>query len=173
VDTKVDAAIEEAAARLPEGPARTELLGSRGQAAVANARLAWASSRRVFDSPRFATLSGRGARVQRPLWASTSTKNPAYRDTLYVDELIGPDTVNTMPPATLQAFNRHGRVERTLDRGLEHAHALFRRLPELGVPVGSLIDQLEEEGVRAFARSYDGLLETLEARRQALAGRGR
>ena len=122
---------------------------------------------------RFAALAPLGARAQRPLWASTSTKNKAYPDTLYVDELIGPDTVNTMPPATLAAFNDHGRVERSIDRDLAGARALFERLPDLGVPIHERIGELEAEGVAAFVRSYDAVLKTLEARRLALAGRAR
>lgn len=174
VDNKVDAAIEKALAALPAGAGgRAELESFRGRAAVANARLAYAAFREACDSPRFAALRARGAQVQRPLWASTSTKNPAYPDTLYVDELIGADTVNTMPPQTLTAFNHHGRVELTIERDLDGARALFARLPALGVPVDALIEQLEPEGVAAFAKSYDALLATLETRRREVAaGRG-
>jgi transaldolase len=174
VDSKVDKAIEAAAAALAgSDPRRAELLGLRGRAAIANAKLAYAEFREVFGGARFAALRARGAHLQRPLWASTSTKNPAYPDTLYVDELIGADTVNTMPPQTLAAFNDHGTVAVTIDRDLEGARAVFRRLPALGVPVEALIDELEAEGVQAFVRSYDALLETLESRRQALAARSR
>jgi len=170
VDNKVDAAIEKALAALPPGTAgRTELESSRGRAAIANARLAYAAFQEVCGSPRFAALRARGAQVQRPLWASTSTKNPAYPDTLYVDELIGPDTVNTMPPQTLAAFNDHGRLEVTIERDLDAARALFARLPALGVPIETLIAQLEPEGVAAFAKSYEALLATLETRRREVA----
>ena len=163
-----------AVATLPAGdPRRAELEQARGLAAVANARLAYARFRQVFDGARFTALKARGARLQRPLWASTSTKNPAYRDTLYVDDLIGADTVNTMPPQTLAAFNDHGTVRVTIGDDLEAARALFRRLPALGIPLESLIGELEQEGVVAFAKSYDALLETLESRRQSLAGRAR
>ena len=172
VDTKVDAAIEAAIAARPDSsPERGELAGLRGQAAVANARLAYERFRAVFEGPRFAKLKERGANVQRPLWASTSTKNPAYPDTLYVDELIGPDSVNTMPLATLTAYNDHGSLELRIGRDLDRAHALFQRLPELSVPIDALIAQLEPEGVAAFAKSYESLLETLEQRRAVLAGR--
>ena len=172
VDSKVDAAIEQRLAALPAGSAeRSELEQSRGQAAVANARLAYQRFREVFGSPRFIRLREQGARVQRPLWASTSTKNPAYPDTLYVDELIGPDTVNTLPPQTLAAYDDHGRLETTITRDLDAAHALFRRLPELGVPIHDLIGQLEEEGVKAFAKSFDSLLATLEEKRARMAGK--
>ena len=174
VDTKVDKAIDEAVKELPEGtPARAELESLKGQAAVANARLAYARFKQVFSSPRFEVLRARGARVQRPLWASTSTKNPAYRDTLYVDELIGPDTVNTMPPQTLAVFNDHGVVEARVERDLDRARELFERLPRHGIPAEALIAQLEPEGVTAFARSYDALIEALEKRRRAILGRPR
>jgi transaldolase len=170
VDTKVDAAIQKAFALAPPGaPIRAELEACQGRAAVANARLAYADFEKVFASPRFTALEARGAHVQRPLWASTSTKNPAYPDTLYVDELIGPHTVNTMPPQTLEAFNDHGRTEITIRRDLEAARTLFARLPQLGVPIDTLIDELEPEGVASFARSYDALLATLEGRRREVA----
>jgi transaldolase len=170
VDTKVDAAIERRLAELPAGaPERAELQEMPGRAAIANARIAYARFREVFAAPRFTALAARGARVQRPLWASTSTKNPAYSDTLYVDELIGPDTVNTLPPKTLAAYNDHGVLDPRLLRGVEEARALFRRLPALGVPVDALIGELEEEGVAAFAKSFVSLLATLEEKRAGLA----
>jgi transaldolase len=174
VDTKVDAAIEQRLATLPPGATeRRELEELRGRAAVANARLAYALFEAEVAKPRFAALRARGAHVQRPLWASTSTKNPAYRDVLYVEELIGPDTVNTVPPATLAAFNDHGRVESRIRHDLPGARRTFERLEALGVPVHRLIGELEPEGVRAFARSFDDLLATLETRRQErLAQRG-
>jgi len=170
VDTKVDAAIDARAATLPAGSTeRTELESLRGQAAVANARLAYAAFEQVFRGSRFAGLKAKGANVQRPLWASTSTKNPAYRDVLYVEELIGADTVNTMPPQTLEAFNDHGVVEERIHRGRDAAVGLFLKLNELGVNAGALIDQLEDEGVRSFAKSYTELLATLETRRREMA----
>ena len=174
VDTKVDRAIDAALAGLPAGDTRrAELTAAKGRAAIANARLANVRFREVFGSPRWQALAKRGARLQRPLWASTSTKNPAYRDTLYVDELIGPDTVNTMPPQTLTAFNLHGTVAITIGNDVEGARKLFARLPALGIPIDRLIAELEEEGVVAFAKSYDTLLGALEAKRQSVAGRAR
>jgi transaldolase len=167
VDSKVDKAIDDI---LAQGSAaesvRVELASFKGKAAVANARLAYRRFREVFASDRFAALAKHGARVQRPLWASTSTKNPAYPDTLYVDELIGADTVNTMPPQTLDAFNDHGAVEARIGNDLAGAERLFERLPRLGVPIESLIDQLEPEGVAAFAKSYDALMEGIASRRR-------
>lgn len=169
VDSKVDAAIDQRAATLPAGSTeRTELESLRGMAAVANARLAYASFQEMFASARFKSLQEQGAHTQRPLWASTSTKNPVYRDVLYVEELIGADTVNTMPPATLEAFNDHGVLESRIAHDLGAARALFPRLTALGVPVTTLIDQLEPEGVQSFAKSYDELLNTLETRRREM-----
>jgi transaldolase len=174
VDSKVDAAIGRAAAALPAGDARrAELESFLGRAAVANARLAYRRFEEVFAGPRFAALRGRGARVQRPLWASTSTKNPAYSDTLYVDELIGPHTVNTMPPQTLEAFNDHGALEARIGNDLAGARRLFERLPALGVPVDALIDELEPEGVAAFAKSFDDLMAAIESRRRERLGSAR
>ena len=170
VDSKVDAAIDQRLAALGESaPERGELASLKGRAAVANARIAYAAYGQVIAGARFRALASRGAHVQRPLWASTSTKNPAYRDVLYVEELIGPDTVNTMPPATLKAFNDHGAVEARIGRDLPGARAVFARLTTLGVPVDALIDQLEDEGVRSFEKSYADLLGTLETRRRELA----
>jgi transaldolase len=171
VDAKVDAAIEQRLATLPaDSVEHVELADLRGQAAVANAKRAYTRFREVFDAPRFHALAASGARVQRPLWASTSTKNPAYSDTLYVDELIGPDTVNTIPPKTLAAYNDHGVLDPRLLRGADEARAVFRRLQDLGVPVDDLIGQLEEEGVVAFVKSFESLLATLEEKRARMEG---
>jgi transaldolase len=171
VDTKVDKAIEQRLATLPAGATeRAELEGYRGKVAVANARLAYAEFQKVFKGSRFEPLLEKKANVQRPLWASTGTKNPAYSDVLYVDELVGSDTVNTMPPQTLAAFNDHGSLEVRISHDLDFARRAFERLPQLGVPVNELIDQLEPEGVTAFEKSYDALLETLEQRRLQMAG---
>ena len=159
VGGKSDKAIDARLAALPaEAPERAELKSYLGEAAIANARLAYARFEAVHGTPRFAALKARGAHVQRPLWASTSTKNPAYRDVLYVEELIGADTVNTMPPQTLIAFNDHGVVESRIHRRLEEARRLFERLPQLGVPIDALIDELEPEGVASFAKSYESPL---------------
>ena len=173
VDSKIDAAIAQRVTTLGASSSEgAELAGLAGKAAVANARIAYSAYEKVIAGARFRMLRDRGAHVQRPLWASTSTKNPAYRDVLYVEELIGPDTVNTMPPATLQAFNDHGVVEARISRDVNAARALFARLTALGVPVAALIDQLEDEGVRAFEKSFADLLATLETRRRELVARG-
>jgi transaldolase len=160
VDTKVDAELEELG--------REDL---RGRAAVANAKLAYAAFQENFSGERWERLSAAGANVQRPLWGSTSTKNPDYPDTLYVDELIGPDTVNTMPDATIEAARDHATPERTVDRDVDAARRLIDELRELGVDFDDIVlRQLVEEGVDAFAESYDDLLETLRNKAGELAG---
>ena len=172
VDTKLDAAIEQRLGSLPAGaPDRAELESLRGQAAIANARLAYAGFLESLETPRWRALAAKGAHVQRPLWASTSTKNPAYRDVRYVEELIGADTVNTMPPATLTAFNDHGEVEVRIDHDVAGARALFPRLTALGIDPAARIAELEGEGVASFASSYGQLLDALEAKRRELASR--
>ncbi|RMG49900.1 MAG: transaldolase, partial [Acidobacteria bacterium] len=140
----------------------------RGRIAIANAKLAYECFREIFQGSAFEALRRRGARVQRPLWASTSTKNPAYSDVLYVEELIGPDTVTTLPPATFYAFRDHGRVRPSLQEGLEQAKADLTRLNELGIDLDAITEQLQTDGVRAFATSFDKLREALEAKRQAI-----
>jgi transaldolase len=169
VDTLVDPLIEALVEAARGDRARQERLRSLlGQAAITNAKLAYARFREIFDSMRFAALRARGAQVQRPLWASTSTKNPAYRDVLYVEELIGPDTVNTLPHPTLQAFQDHGQVRPTLDEGLDDARATLAALAEAGVDMAAVAGQLEDEGVALFAESYDDLLRGVEEKRQAI-----
>ena len=156
VDTEVDRRLEAV------GTPAARALG--GRIAVAQAKLAYDIFRRCFSGPRWEALSARGARAQRPLWASTSTKNPAYPDTLYVDNLIGPDTVNTLPEATLEAFEDHGTVRRTIDADLDRAAADLDDLADVGVDLAEVAEVLESEGVAAFAKSFDELLETLAGR---------
>jgi len=141
-----------------------EALALRGKAAVAQAQLAYERFTQVFSGPRWEALAARGARVQRPLWASTSTKNPEYPDTLYVDTLIGPDTVNTMPEPTLEAFADHGTVARTVDADLDGARAALDAVAAVGVDLDEVARTLEAEGVAAFEKSFDDLLGTLEAK---------
>jgi transaldolase len=158
VDTKVDEALE--------GSGREDL---RGKAAVANAKLAYRAFTRIFSGERWERLVAAGAAPQRPLWGSTSTKNPDYPDTLYVDELIGPHTVNTMPDATIEAARDHATPERTIDRDVEGAERVMREVREAGVDVDAIVErQLVEEGVSAFADSYESLLETLESKASEL-----
>jgi transaldolase len=140
----------------------------KGRAAVANAQLAYGLFLERFSGPRWEALAARGARVQRPLWASTSTKNPEYHDTMYVDELIGPSTVNTMPDATLEAFEDHGRLARTVDADVDGARAVMAALAEVGVDIDDVTRTLEEEGVASFAKSFDELLGSLDTKAHAI-----
>lgn len=141
-----------------------QALALRGKAAVAQAQLAYQRFRDVFTGSRWEALAAKGARVQRPLWASTSTKNPDYPDTLYVDTLIGPDTVNTLPEATLEAFDDHGTVARTVDADPAAAQATIDAVAAAGVDLDDVARTLESEGVAAFEKSFDDLLGTLEAK---------
>ena len=137
--------------------------------AVANAKLAYENFQRIFGGDRFQALAAKGARVQRPLWASTGTKNKAYSDVLYVDSLIGPDTVNTLPPATLEAFIDHGTVARTVDEGVAEAHATMAGLKAAGIDIDAATKQLENEGVASFEKSFDDLLTGVETKRKAMS----
>jgi transaldolase len=160
VDTKVDKALDE----IGTDDARA----LRGRAAIANAKMAYAAYREIFGGEEFADLRAAGARVQRCLWASTSTKNPDYHDVLYVEELIGPETVNTMPLDTIEAFLDHGRLARTLDAGMDDARDALRRIEAQGISMRTVTDELITEGVAAFAKSFDELIETIESQREAL-----
>lgn len=163
VDAKVDQALE-----------RTGRQDLRGKAAVANARVAYASFKRIFSGQRWDALAVKGANVQRPLWGSTSTKDPDYRDTLYVDDLIGPNTVNTMPDATIEAARDHATAQRTIDRDPEGAERLMREVRQAGVDVDDIVlRQLVEEGIDAFAESYRSLLATLEEKAARLSAMAR
>lgn len=159
VDTAVDKLL---AARIDSG--ETHLQPLLGRAANANAKIAYAMFGEISSGPRFAGLAEKGARVQRPLWASTSTKNPRYPDTYYVDNLIGPDTVNTVPPVTLEAFQDHGVVARTLDHDLEGAHRTMVQLREAGIDIDQVTGQLRQDGVAAFAESFEKLMTRLRNR---------
>jgi len=161
VDTKIDKELSELGT-----PGALEL---RGRAAIANAKLAYASYQRIFGGDEFADLRAAGAQVQRCLWASTSTKNPDYRDVLYVEELIGPETVDTMPLETITAFLEHGKLQRTLDRDLDAAREAIRDIEAQGISLDRVTDELIEEGVASFAKSFDELIGTIESKREELA----
>jgi transaldolase len=160
VDTEVD--------RRLDAIGTDSALEMRGKAAVANAQLAYELFTQRCETDRWRQLAAKGARVQRPLWASTSTKNPAYADTLYVDNLVGPDTVNTMPDTTLDQFEDHGRLERTVDADLPAAHAVIDRLTDVGIDMRDVTKTLEEEGVATFSKSFDELIASLETKADAL-----
>ncbi|HEX5038626.1 MAG TPA: transaldolase [Candidatus Limnocylindria bacterium] len=161
VDTKVDKYLEELGTR--------GALEARGRAAIANAKMAYEAFSEIFGGDEFADLRAAGARVQRCLWASTSTKNPDYRDVLYVEELIGPETVNTMPIETIDAFLDHGNIERTLDRRLDEAHRAIRDVEAQGITMERVTSELIDEGVASFGKSFDQLIETIESKRRELA----
>ncbi len=157
-----------------EGDKRLEAIGGealelRGKLAIANAKLAYQQYEEVFASERWGRLAAAGAARQRCLWASTSTKNPEYRDVLYVESLIGPETVNTMPLETIRAFQDHGRVAQTLDQGLDGARALLDELARVGVDYDDVTETLEREGVEKFAESFEQLLDGVRQKRGELA----
>jgi len=159
VDTAVDARLDNS------GDERSELVG---RAAIANAKLAYRDFTEDFEASRFALLRAKGARVQRPLWASTSTKNPAFRDVLYPESLMGPDTVDTMPEATLMAFLEHGQVAPTLDQDIEGAEQTFAALEEAGISMEKVTAEVLDNGVKLFADSFDTLMADIERKRARL-----
>ena len=161
VDTKIDKQLNELGTR--------GALEARGKAAIANAKLAYESYQRIFGGDEFADLRAAGAQVQRCLWASTSTKNPDFRDVLYVEELIGPETVDTMPLETITAFLDHGDVRRTLDRGVTDAHQALREVEAQGISMNQVTDELIAEGVASFSKSFDELISSIESKREELA----
>ncbi|MGI8508356.1 MAG: transaldolase [Gemmatimonadaceae bacterium] len=159
VDTEVDKRLEAI------GGDATKL---EGKAAIANAKMAYAVFQQKFSGPRWEALKSKGARVQRPLWASTSTKNPAYRDVMYVEQLIGPDTVNTMPPKTIEAFRDHGVVARTVDANVDQARAELDALQRVQVDMKDVTDVLLREGIESFEKSFQSLISGLEKKRTEL-----
>jgi len=171
VDTAVDRLLEGPLREAREPTRQAQLRSLLGQAAIANAKVAYQRFKRIFSEPRFLALKEAGARVQRPLWASTSTKNPAYRDVMYVEELIGPDTVNTMPPATLEAFRDHGRVRLSLEENVERAYQVFEQLSALNIDMERVYAELQAAGIQAFADSFAGLLACIRDRQAAVAPR--
>jgi transaldolase len=168
IDTEVDGLLEERLAKAESSAEAAELRSLPGKAAIASAKVAYARFKEVFSRPRFAALRERGARVQRPLWASTSTKNPAYSDVLYVEELIGPDTVNTAPPDTIAAFKDHGVARPTLEGGLDEAREVLRRLAELSISMEEVTQKLLDDGVRTFAKSFSSLLRSVSDRQASI-----
>jgi transaldolase len=166
VDTNIDARLKKITAEGGERGQQAETL--LGKAAIANARLAYSDYKKVFTSERFLQLKAKGARVQRPLWASTSTKNPAYRDVMYIEELVGPNTVNTVPPQTLVAFLDHGKVRPgSLEEDIDGARRVMAGLASLGISIDAVTQKLEEEGVQSFADAFTVLLQAVDSRRQA------
>jgi transaldolase len=166
VDTEVDKRLD---AKIKSGSGDLRTLESlHGKAAIANAKLAYRLFQAEVTAPRWKALAARGATVQRPLWASTSTKNPAYRDVMYVEELIGPDTVNTMPPQTIEAFRDHGVVKRTVDVGVDEAQQTISTLEQNGISIDDVTEKLLTDGLASFQKSFDTLLVGLEKKTKAL-----
>lgn len=159
--SRVDSTVDKQLTQLNR-PEATRLLG---QAAIANAKIAYQRFKEIFHGPTFAPLQAAGANPQRLLWASTSTKNPAYPSTLYVDNLIGPQTVNTMPPETIEAFRAHGQLANNLENNVDQALTVLNDLHELGIDFQAITEQLQREGVAAFSKAFQNLLQAIEKKR--------
>ncbi|HEX8706953.1 MAG TPA: bifunctional transaldolase/phosoglucose isomerase, partial [Pyrinomonadaceae bacterium] len=168
VDTAVDADLEQRARHAASPEEKAALEGLLGRAAIANAKLAYVKFREIFHGQRFAALKAQGAQVQRPLWASTGTKNPKYSDILYIENLIGPETVNTVPPQTYTAFRDHGRVAPTLEANLDESRAVIAKLAEIGIDLQKVTEKLQHDGLEAFVGSFDTLVQSIEAKRSSL-----
>ena len=171
VDSLVDTLLDERIATATDEATQEWLSSLKGKAAIANAKLAYARFQQIFAGPRFSPLRQAGARVQRPLWASTSVKNPAYRDVRYVEELVGPHIVNTMPRPTLEAFLDHGVVSRTVDQGIDEARLVIHELAAAGIELEAVAQRLEDEGIALFTASYEEMLKAIDAKRAALPAR--
>ena len=168
VDTLVDKRLAEKMAAASSGGEREELRRLLGKAGIANAKIAYAKYKEIFSSPRWRALAERGARVQRCLWASTSTKNPDYRDVMYIEGLIGPDTINTIPQSTLDAFREHGEAAPTLERDVDEARGVIQRLEQAGIDFRAVTDELQVEGVDLFCESFRKANESIRQKREAL-----
>jgi len=170
IDTLVDRHLDAALQRKPAADMRVVLEGLKGNVAVANAKVAYLKYQEIFASRHFQAMTPHGARPQRLLWASTGTKNPRYPDTCYVDRLIGPDTVNTMPAATFRAFRDHGTVAPTLTEGVDHAQAIMKQVADCGIDMAEVTDQLCQDGVRLFGEAYDRLMGAISRKRLEMLG---
>jgi transaldolase len=168
VDTLVDKLLEDKIKATSNTSEQQQLKSLEGKAAIANARLVYQEFKNIFGTPRFAALKQASAHVQRPLWASTSTKNPAYRDVLYAEELIGPDTVDTMPLETIENFRDHGRVRLSIEDNIPEAHQVFDSLEKIGIHYDQVTQQLQDEGVQKFADSFHKLFEGIAEKRKAI-----
>jgi transaldolase len=171
IDTLADRWIQDKAQATSDPALQAELASLEGRAAIANAKRAYQRFKVMFGGPRFDALARHGARVQRPLWASTSTKNEKYSDVLYVETLIGPDTVNTLPLETVAAFRAHGRAATTIEQDLEGGEHTLRRLAEAGIALDAVTHQTLQEGVQKFVEPFERLIQAIEAKREAVAGR--
>jgi transaldolase len=168
VDTLVDTLLEDKIKATSDSAEQQKLKSLEGKAAIANARLVYQDFKLIFSTPRFENLKQHGAHVQRPLWASTSTKNPAYRDVLYAEELIGPDTVDTMPLETIEKFRDHGQVRLSIEDDIPQAHAVLDALEQVGIHYDQVTQQLQDEGVKKFADSFHDLFKGIESKKKAI-----
>jgi len=168
IDTAVDSQLEARIRRSDDENEKATLSSLLGKAAIANSKMQYQRFKEIFSSERFAKLKAKGARVQRPLWASTGTKNPNYSDVLYVESLIGPDTVNTLPPATFTAFRDHGKVRLTIEENLDEAKKTLATLAEVGIDLKQVCQKLQDDGVKAFADSFESLTQSITSKRAAL-----
>jgi transaldolase len=166
VDTEIDKRLDAQAKASPDKA--SELNALKGKAAIANAKLAYKLFEAEFASPRWKALAAKGGTVQRPLWASTGTKNPAYSDVLYVEELVGPQTVNTMPPATIEAFRDHGKVKRTVNVGVDEAERTIQALEKNGISINDVTDKLLTDGLASFQKSFETLIGGLDKKTKSL-----
>src|SRR5579863_9631075 len=166
IDTLVDSMIDEKLKTTTDAQQQTLLKSLKGKVAIANGKLTYQRYQRIFSGPRWQALAARGAQTQRVLWASTSTKNPEYRDVIYVEELIGPDTVNTMPPATIDAFRDHGRLRNSLVEDVPGARKVMDNLAAAGISIEEVTDKLTDDGVKLFADAFDKLLAAVATRTQ-------
>jgi len=168
IDSAVDKELESRIAKSTDEAGKAKLSSLLGKVAIANAKIQYQRFKEIFSSERFAKLKVKGAQVQRPLWASTGTKNPAYSDVLYVDNLIAPQTVNTIPPATYTAFRDHGTVKLTIEEGLDEAKATLAALAETGIDLSAVCQKLQDDGVKAFADSFESLMQTIQSKQAAM-----
>ncbi len=168
IDSAVDAQLDQKIKATDNAAEQEKLRSLQGKAAIANAKATYAEYQKIFGSDRFAALRAKGAKPQRPLWASTSTKNPAFPDLLYVEALVGPETVDTMPPATVTAFMDHGTAKPTLLTGLDEAPKTLEALGEVGIDIPAVMQKLQDDGVASFAKSFENMIGSIQKKVEAM-----
>jgi transaldolase len=171
IDSNIDARIDAKLKAVTDPTQRAKLEGVRGKVAIANAKIAYQKYKEIIQSDRWQALAAKGAKVQRLLWASTGTKDPAYSDVMYVDELVGPDTVNTLPPATVEACYDHCDVAPRIETGLDEAHGLIESLsdPDVSISIDEVMDELLVDGIKKFVTPFESLMQSLDEKVQTLA----
>jgi transaldolase/glucose-6-phosphate isomerase len=173
IDTAVDKELDRRIAQTADPEEKEKLQSLLGRIAIANAKIAYQRYKNIFHGDRFAAMKQKGAQLQRPLWASTSTKNPVYPDVYYVEALIGPETIDTIPPATLKAFRDHGRPRVSIEDNLDEEKAILARLEEIGISLDQVTEHVLTEGVRLFVEPFEKLLKTIESRAADITERSR